>query len=109
MSGAGAGRTDRAARRKAEFVARGCLHALQPGRGPPRDADRERLQGHPLHDREIRRAWVTLRRARSRSGLSISQPRALEYSIPRPSRAMTAVGLARSYLINRDRFNFQTA
>ena len=58
MRGAGAARHDRAARRKAQSVARGRLHALQPGRRSARDADRQRLQGHPLHDREVGGAWV---------------------------------------------------
>ncbi len=59
MRGARAARHDRAARRKAQSVARGRLHAVQPRRRPARDADRQRLQGHSLHDREDGRARVT--------------------------------------------------
>ena len=54
MRGARAARHDRAARRKAQSVARGRLHALQPRRRSAGDPDRERLQGHSLHDRERR-------------------------------------------------------
>ncbi len=56
MRGARAARHDRAARRKAQSVARGCLHALQPRRRSAGDADRQRLQGHSLHDRKGHRA-----------------------------------------------------
>ena len=56
MRGAGTARHDRAARREAQPVARGRLHALQPRRRSSGDADRERLQGHSLHDREERRS-----------------------------------------------------
>ena len=34
------------------------------GRGFARDADRERIKGHPLHDRKIRRARINDPRAR---------------------------------------------
>ena len=57
-----AARHDRAARRKTQFVTGGCLHALQSGRGSARHADRERLQGHPLHDRQDGRARLSGRR-----------------------------------------------
>ena len=43
---------------KRNLSRRGRLHAVQPRRRPARDADRERLQGHPLHDREGGRARV---------------------------------------------------
>ena len=59
MRGPGAARHDRAARRKAQSVARGRLHAVQPGRRSARDPDRQRLQGHPLHDRKGCRARVS--------------------------------------------------
>ena len=58
MRGAGAARHDRAARREAQSVARGRLHAVQPRRRLARDADGERLEGHSLHDREGDRARV---------------------------------------------------
>ncbi len=58
MRGAGAARHDRAARRKAQSVARGRLHAVQPRGRLARDANRQRLQGHSLHDREEHRARV---------------------------------------------------
>ena len=61
MRGARAARHDRAARRKAQFVARGRLHALQPRRRFARDANRQRLQGHSLHDREDGRARLSIR------------------------------------------------
>ena len=52
----GAARHDRTAGREAEFVARGRLHALQPGRRPARHPDRKRIEGHSLHDRQVDRA-----------------------------------------------------
>ena len=58
MRGARAARHDRAARREAQSVARGRLHAVQPGRRSARDADGQRLQGHSLHDRKDGRARV---------------------------------------------------
>src|SRR5665213_407203 len=58
MRGAGSARHDRAARRKAQSIARGRLHAVQPRRRSACDPDGERLQGYPLHDREVGRAWV---------------------------------------------------
>ena len=47
------------ARREAQSVARGRLHALQPRRRSAGDANRQRLQGHSLHDRKGGRARLT--------------------------------------------------
>src|SRR5215210_4326006 len=52
MRRSGVARHDRALGRKAELVTGGRLHPLQPCRGSARDPDRERMQRHPLHDRQ---------------------------------------------------------
>src|SRR5882672_3778629 len=92
MRGAGAARHDRAARRKTEPVARGRLYALQPGRGSAGDADRKRLQGHPLYDLKGRCARVgTLRKLLNlvRNGLVGRQSRPGETVPEAGSRKLT--------------------
>ncbi|MGY4351579.1 acetamidase/formamidase [Bradyrhizobium sp. GM7.3] len=59
VRGAGAARHDRAARREAQFVARGRLYAVQPGGRSAGDPDRQRLKRHPLHDRQVDRARLS--------------------------------------------------
>src|SRR5262249_31601942 len=58
VRGDGAARHDQAHLRAHQPVAGGRLYPLQPGRRPPRHADRERLEGHPRDAEEVAAAGV---------------------------------------------------
>ena len=69
-----------------QFVARGRLHTVQPGRRFAGDPDRQRLQRHPLHDRKDGRAWVTGASFRALVNRRALEPKAARHATAYPRR-----------------------